>query len=313
MKADQNTPTIIIYGPTGTGKTDFAEALARKMGASIINMDVGQLYSKLSIGTAKPEWKKSGIDQYLFDSIDDPINPSATKYRQKVSEIVTRLSQKNKPCVIVGGTGFYLYNLLFSNAITNHDTSMSQYKGSWEDLKTVDQKRAKEIHPNDSYRIQRALAIFYNEKKIPSECKPVFDPIAPNIIILSIERDKEDLVRRIEQRVQLFLDQGWIKEVQGLMEDGWTEFLIKKKFIGYQSIITMINENKKDIAAVKKEIIQETMHYVKRQKTFWRGLFKKITAVNEKEQKIACVDLNLTFMQVDLYLNQFLKKIISHE
>src|SRR5436190_17346747 len=85
---------LIIYGPTGVGKTDLALAIAQEVPAEIINMDVGQFYTPLSIGTAKPDWKNSSVPHHLFDIIDEPANYTVNHYRsiayEKVREIHAR-------------------------------------------------------------------------------------------------------------------------------------------------------------------------------------------------------------------------------
>jgi tRNA dimethylallyltransferase len=72
---------LVIYGPTGVGKTDMACAIAATIPAEIINMDMGQFYTPLSIGTAKPDWKNSTIPHHLLDIIDSPDNDTVSEYR----------------------------------------------------------------------------------------------------------------------------------------------------------------------------------------------------------------------------------------
>lgn len=318
MKLNSNTPIIIIYGATGTGKTDFAEKIAQKINGSIINMDMGQLYTKLSIGTAKPEWKKSSIPHYLFDVIDQKRDFSAAEYRKKVEELIQGIVTQNKKVIIVGGTGFYLYNLIFSNkrAVENKNNirrDTPKLVGNWSFLNEIDPKRASEIHQNDTYRIERALEI-YNETGIcPSEYAPTFEPVYQNIILVNLNRDKPDLQRRIEQRVDYFFDKGWVQEVDTLIQDDWSDFILKKKFIGYPSIIKMLQNKYDNVQDTKKEITQTTMRYVKKQKTFWRGLCKKIQENKNESKIITLVDFDLTFAQLDLYLNLFLKRFFPHE
>ena len=112
--------TLIIYGPTGVGKTDLALDLAQHIPIEIINMDMGQFYTPLSIGTAKPDWKNSPVPHHLFDIINEPRNFTVSEYRilfyKKVGEIIER---GNLP-VVVGGSGFYLHSLLFSNDCCFH-------------------------------------------------------------------------------------------------------------------------------------------------------------------------------------------------
>ena len=311
------TPILIIYGATGTGKTAFAEVIAQKIDGAIINMDMGQLYTRLSVGTAKPDWKKSCTPQYLFDVIDKKKDFSAIEYRKKVEKLIKELTKKEKKIIIVGGTGFYLYNLIFSNkSIKRKSGSKKKWQKIeclWSHLKEIDPKRASEIHRNDIYRIKRALEIYYDTGNCPSEYAPKFDPVHHNIVLINLDRDTQELQQRVEQRIERFFIDGWIQEVDTLMQDGWSDFILKKKFIGYPSLIKMLQEKNNNIQDIKKEITQKTMQYVKKQKSFWRGLYKKIKQNSIETKTITLVDFNLTFAQLDLYLDLFLKKFFPHE
>src|ERR1700679_544548 len=106
-------PLIIIYGPTAVGKTECADLLAAKFPIEIINMDVGQLYVPLSIGTAKPDWKTSPIAHHLFDYLDKPVSWSVTDYRATVLEVIKQIRARGNTPVLVGGSSFYLTSLLF--------------------------------------------------------------------------------------------------------------------------------------------------------------------------------------------------------
>lgn len=108
-----NRTMIIISGPTAAGKSDFALELAEKIPSEIINMDMGQMYAALSIGTAKPDWQSSSIVHHLFDSIDSPRNYTVVEYRKNVLEILEGIWAKKKLPIVVGGSGFYLKSLFF--------------------------------------------------------------------------------------------------------------------------------------------------------------------------------------------------------
>src|SRR5579863_9779399 len=104
---------LIVYGPTGVGKTDVALAIAQHIPAEIINMDMGQFYTPLSIGTAKPDWKNSPIPHHLFDIIDTPINYTVAEYRTMLYKTVQEVIGRGNLPILVGGSGFYLHSLLF--------------------------------------------------------------------------------------------------------------------------------------------------------------------------------------------------------
>ena len=104
---------LIIFGPTAVGKTDFALKVAERVPAEIVNMDVGQLYTPLSIGTAKPNWRSETVPHHLFDYVDKPRNITVVEYRKILLEVLEDIWQRGKLPIIVGGSGFYLKSIFF--------------------------------------------------------------------------------------------------------------------------------------------------------------------------------------------------------
>lgn len=307
---------IVLYGPTGVGKTDIGLKIAEEINAEIINMDVGQFYTPLSVGTAKPDWKNSITQHHLFDCIDNPVNLSVVEYKKRVISIMNSLWKRGKTPLLIGGSGFYLYSLLFD--ISNEEASHgqpTQDDSRWEELHSLDLRRAKQIHPNDHYRIARAVQICKQTNSLSSDYLPQFRPVAPcDIIFLS--RDREDLYKRINQRTSDMFSSGFIEEVQTLLDTPWEEFMLEKKLIGYNELVSYLKYSKgihvttfKSIDDVKQAMAQRTRHYAKRQFTFWRYLEKKLTMVKEnKETECRRYIVDLTANQD----NDSMQKILNY-
>src|SRR3990167_3285636 len=105
---------IIISGPTGVGKTDFVDQmLNKKNNAEVINIDMGQFYEPISIGTAKPDYKATKYKQHLFDIIKEPVDFDVAQYRKLVIDKINELWGKNILPLLVGGSAFYIQSLLF--------------------------------------------------------------------------------------------------------------------------------------------------------------------------------------------------------
>jgi tRNA dimethylallyltransferase len=307
---------LIIYGPTGVGKTDVALSIAYNIPAEIINMDVGQFYTPLSIGTAKPDWKNSPIPHHLFDIIDTPINYTVAEYRtilyQKVHEVVAR---GNLP-ILVGGSGFYLHSLLFPPQVTIPDVDISSFYPEdahfWQELYAIDPKRATSIDKADIYRIKRALGIWHATGNLPSSYAPRYEPSVDYLLIF-LERDRQELKERIDRRVIEMLDQGWIAEAASLIGTPWQQFIKNKNLIGYTEIFDYLSHGKtKELFDVMVEHIQnKTKQYAKRQFTFWRKLEREIkqesgytgTSVGSLET------VNLTNVNINLYIDELLKRL----
>lgn len=309
---------LILCGPTGVGKTELSYELSKKYPLEILNCDVGQFYEPLTIGTAKPNWKNNDVQHHLFDIVKDPKNFSVTDYRACIEKKLKEIWGRNRIPVLVGGSMFYIRALFFppisqkcTEAQSDEIVAMRQKTTEelWVILSAIDPERSRNINKNDRYRIERALCLFDQAKGIlPSECKPVFTPLA-RFHITFITRERDDLYARINHRVQMMLDDGWVEEVFKLSES-WKNFLLQKKILGYPEILlcleknTRLNSNESIDFCKKDELLQEaiqkkTRNYAKRQITFWRSL-KRDIAQSSCQEVIS--ELNLTLSSVDLYL-----------
>ncbi len=299
---------LIVTGPTGVGKTDFVDALAAQCPIEIINGDMGQMYTPLTIGTAKPELSEIVVPHYLFDLLCEPAYFSAMKFRRRVLELVNEIWDRDHVPVIVGGSSFYLLSLFFPAVDDDSEEPavVNETKNLWQELERIDPDRASEIDPKDSYRLERALAIWKQTGKKPSSYKPSFDPFAACTFVW-LERDRDQLYERINERVISMIDAGWINEVQSL-DDEWVEFLKKKKIIGYDLILGYLaSDSHKDelIATIQKK----TRNYAKRQITFWKSFKRKLISgydafENRADKPLKIVELNLTHDDIGRYIKQ---------
>lgn len=296
---------VIIAGPTGVGKSDFAETLAERIDGEIINADQGQLYEPLSIGTAKPDWKNKSMMHHLFDLVTTPRNYSNAEYQKRVKECIAQVHARGKRAIIVGGTGFY-YQMLLFDFLPLPEKKLSDplqnYAGTWHELNKIDPVRAAAIHPHDQYRIDRALEIFHEHQVLPSSLGLKYNPTMPYILV-HIHRTTEDLYARINMRTGIMINDGWLSETQNLPPE-WKEFVKEKKTIGYNDILDY-QDNRIDYETLVKTIQQKTRNYAKRQRTFFKTLLKKIPVCDHKHIQ----EINLTLSPVDLYLNQLIKLI----
>lgn len=307
---------LIIYGPTGVGKTDLALKIANQIPAEIINMDVGQFYTPLSIGTAKPDWKNSPLLHHLFDIIDEPVNYTINEYRavayKKIEEIIAR----GKLPILVGGSGFYLHSLLYNQSTIVEDADISalypKNTDLWQELQLIDSVRAAAIDKADTYRIQRALSIWHATGKLPSSFAPIYDPQA-DFHIIFVERDRQELKDRINNRVLEMLKSGWIEEAQGLMKTPWEPFICKKNLIGYPEIFDYLRSDKSKSAfeLMVETISTQTRQYAKRQFTFWRKLEREIK--KEKQytgMHIGCLEaIDLTSKDINIYSSEVVNRL----
>ena len=217
---------------------------------------------------------------------------------------------RGKVPVLVGGSLFYLKSLVFppleisdqdENDENSVEISCEELKNlsPWEQLYLIDPKRAAALHPNDVYRINRALEIWKKTKKKPSELIPSYDPPF-HALWCFVEPDLEELKQNINKRTQEMIDgiclaQIWIREVEKLIGTEWEKFLKTKRLIGYPEIIDWINQGRKE--ATKKELIKviqaKTWQYAKRQIVFWKGLSKALGEGAKKSKRLcSCITID---------------------
>lgn len=318
--------TIIITGPTGVGKTAASLGLERSLPIEIINSDVGQLYTPLALGTAKPDWKNASVPHHLFDCCDDPRNISAADYRERALETVAAIRKRGKVPVFVGGTLFYLHSLFFpprvlasrvpaSDAKPDSDLGSLTAHELWGELNRIDPNRAAMLHPHDRYRVMRAIEIWRETGGLPSHATPGFtmDPRLGKVLIIFLHRNREELVAMIDERTDAMMAMGWLDEVRGL-DESWKKFLKHKRLIGYDTLIDLEAGRLHPEEAVDR-IKQQTRAYAKRQMTFWRRMKRMLLAHDEASSKcdrrIEVIELNLTLSSFDLYLDHVISQLHS--
>lgn len=311
----QHRPIVFIYGPTASGKTDFASSLAELMPAEIINMDSAQCYTPLTIGTAKPDWDSTSYLQHMFDCVNEPKTLTVHTYRAMVLPLIKEVRSRGNVPIFVGGSGFYLKSLLFppqGPSLSLDKTSIFENKKNlWQELNAIDPERASSIHPSDRYRIERALEIWYETGKRPSEYRPLYDPPAP-FILVHITRNRADLYERIDRRVYQMIDQGWQEEVASLLDSPWEQFVREKKIIGYNELIDYLKGLSTQEQAI--ELIQQrSRNYAKRQETFWRMIKRQMSDEgNRKKDTFSGLirEFDLTYADLSLYIRQLLDTIL---
>jgi tRNA dimethylallyltransferase len=275
---------VILLGPTGVGKSLLALEWAEELRGEIISADSMQVYRYMDIGTAKPTLdEQKRVRHHLIDLVtpDQPFH--AALYRTLGRKMIDQLFQNKTPIWVVGGTGLYIKTLtqgLFSSPkIDSHvRESLKQEakeKGAdalYERLKKVDPKTAFHLHPNDLFRIIRALEIFdstgvpisfYREQHRFGE-KPYLT------LKVGLEMNREMLYHRIEERVDEMLEKGFLQEVERLMEMGYGPELKPMQSLGYKQMVQFLLKEIGWDEAVG-QIKRDTRHYAKRQLTWFKA------------------------------------------
>jgi len=288
---------LAIIGPTASGKSDLALAIAKQIDAYILSIDSLSIYKEIDIVSAKPshaelaQIKHFGID-VLYPDEYFSVDIFMTLYK----EIISTCKKENKNLLIVGGTSFYLKSLLqglsplptISQETRLHvKMRLSNLYESYEFLKQIDFEIAKEITPNDSYRIEKMLLIYEASKMSPSEWfrQNPPKPIIEKLDIFNIEVQRELLKERINKRTHKMLELGLIDEVASL-EQKYTRAPNSMGSIGIVEVLEYL-DGKVSKEAMLENISTHTAQLAKRQQTFNRTQFENIVhAPLEKLEKI---------------------------
>lgn len=273
---------IIICGPTGVGKTSGAIAAAERFDGEIIGADSVQIYRHLDIGTAKPTpAERERIPHHLVDFLEPDEPFDARRFSKMAGSVIQRLSAAGKVPFVVGGTGLYikalLHGLFEPPAASPELRERLQKEGAdlggpalHRRLSACDPEAAARIHPNDTFRIVRALEIFEATgqpiSELHSSHRFAESPFRPFKIGLSIERSA--LYDRINRRVDAMLAEGLLGEVAGLLEMGFDPGLKPLQSLGYRHMIAHLQGELSMPEAVR-TLQRDTRRYAKRQLTWF--------------------------------------------
>jgi len=306
-----SSPVIYIAGPTAVGKTSLAEDLATCIPAEIINMDIGQFYQPLSIGTAKPLLGSYAMPYHFFDHFNTPQSLTVVAYAHMLQSLVPQVQARGHHAIIVGGSAFYLTSLFFppQSLGSREGGEIALLDGPstlWQQLNMIDPERARAIAPTDLYRLKRALTLWYATGRPPSTYKPQFCPLFANSHIILVTRERDDLYQRINSRIQSMIETGWLEEVERIKGTEWESFVREKNLIGYPELLDYVHGlDHRPLEEIIAVISQKTRHYAKRQMTFFRRLQRLLA----QEQYFNITVLNLTHDDPQRYSKDLLTRI----
>ena len=286
-------PLIILTGPTAVGKTELSIRLAKAVNGEIISADSMQVYKKMDIGTAKirPE-EMQGVKHYLIDCLEPDEDFNVVLFQKMAKDAMEKIYDAGHIPIIAGGTGFYiqalLYDINFDNV--NEESEYRKYLKDMADkegnevlhgmLAKVDEKSAKDIHPNNVKRVIRALEYFHQTgKKISEHNEEQSQNVSPyNFVYFVLNDDRKLLYERIDRRVDEMFEEGLQQEVKILIDSRLTREIISMQGIGYKEMFDYF-DGMYDIDTAKELIKQDTRHFAKRQLTWFRRE-KDVTWIN---------------------------------
>jgi tRNA dimethylallyltransferase len=277
-----NKEVLILCGPTAVGKTACSLTLAEALDGEIISADSMQLYRYMDIGSAKPTKEElSRIPHHLVDFLDPRVPFSVAEYQKMAREAIQQVLEEGKTPVVSGGTGLYVHSILYEMdfSVPARDLAFRQEMEELAEkegkeavhrlLMDQDQEAAERIHPNSLKRVIRSLEILREGGKLRGFEESFIKNPNLHCRLIGLTRDREELYRRINERVDLLMEAGLLEEVRSLMDMGLTEQDISMKGIGYKEIIAFLKGEyalEEAVALIK----QNTRNYAKRQLTWFR-------------------------------------------
>ena len=280
------TPRFVaLVGPTASGKTDLAvEAIElAAIPVEIIILDSRQLYRGVDLGTGKPDAdQRRRVRHHLLDCIDLDTTPDAMDYRRRVEAVGREILDRGAVPLLVGGAGFYLRALRegfhdFEYGSPELERVRTRLAGLDDEdlraeLRRQDPVTADRLHPNDRYRIGRAVELCELSGRKASELDAEFQPrpvLGAEFDVALLMPEREFLHERIEHRTGLWLSGGWEAEVQTLLQAAISAEAPGLQILGYRQVLGLIRGEltREECAAA---IVVATRRYARAQRTWFR-------------------------------------------
>ncbi|MDB4476830.1 tRNA (adenosine(37)-N6)-dimethylallyltransferase MiaA [Rhodopirellula sp.] len=276
---------IVLTGPTASGKSTIAVALAEIIDGEILSLDSIAVYRGMDIGSAKPTLEeRQDVPHHLIDLVEPTEDFSVACYLAAAHKVVEQIRQRGRQPIFVGGTPMFLKGVLrgfdpgppadwdFRKAVES-DLQNHGIEALRERLQQVDPLAAHRIGPNDARRMIRALEVSHQTGVPISHHQTQFDhyqdPNECNVFTLNWERS--ELHERINCRVQKMFEDGFIYEVQTLLTTHGNLSRTAAQAVGYREIIEWISEDRSETETLIEEVSAHTRQLARRQETWLRS------------------------------------------
>ena len=272
---------ILLVGPTAVGKTELSLQLAERLNGEIVSADSRLFYRGMDIGTAKPTAEeRTRVPHHLIDVAEPDEIWSLAMFQQAATEIIADIHKRGKLPFLVGGTGQYI------RAVTEGWTppevepdprlrdvldELAKEGGIYwlyEGLKRIDPLAAEKIDPRNVRRTIRALEVILTTGRLFSNQRGRSN--SPyNLLTIGLKRSREELYQRVDERIEAMFAAGFLDEVKGLLDEGYSPDLPTMSAIGYRECIQVV-EGQLSVEQAKVEMRRATRIFVRRQANWFK-------------------------------------------
>ena len=276
---------VALVGPTATGKTETAVRLALALNGEIISADSVAVYRRMDIGAAKPSEVERKLARFhLIDVVEPDKAFNAAIFKRLAEEAISDIRARGKTPIVAGGTGLYVRALLENYSLTETvpdlhlrteleaEAKCAGVPAMHDRLAGLDPKAASRIHSNDLVRIVRALEVILRTGKTISDQheEDARSRIRKPAHKFALTASRDELIRRIDARVDRMIARGLEQEVRDLESHGFGRELPSMRTLGYKEMMAYIN-NECDLQHAVSEIKKNTRRFAKRQLTWFRA------------------------------------------
>ena len=272
---------LAVLGPTATGKSDLAVALAHRLGGEIVNADSMQLYAGMDIGTAKlPVAERQDVPHHLLDVWPLAKSAAVAEYQTRARAAITGIHARGHLPILVGGSGLYLRGALDDLDFPGENAAIRAGLYAALDeigpealharLAEVDPVAAAAILPTNGRRIARALEVIELTGQPFMARMPGFDSIYDTT---QLGLDRGDLDDRVELRVRRMVELGLLDEIRALLPLGLRESPTAGKALGYQQLLAVLDDDGEvtgDLDDAIAQTVRGTLRFVRRQRRWFR-------------------------------------------
>ncbi len=279
-------PLIAVVGPTASGKTAVAVALAKRLGGEIVSADAVAVYRRLDIGAAKPDdAERASATFHLIGVVDPDEEFTLADFESLASAAIADIRRRGKVPILAGGTGLYVRAVTATLAVPAVAPQEAFRARLWaevaeggagvvyERLRAVDPASALKILPGDAKRAIRALEVHEVTGRPISDFhtrEGVHGVPKPNLFQFGLERERAELYRRIETRVDAMMVDGFLGEVRDLLAAGYDASLKSMGSLGYRHLARHLR-GELTLAEVVEELKRDTRRFAKRQISWFRA------------------------------------------